>query len=728
MSGVTSVPPAPGTAAAPAPLPRATAPVARRWWRLGAVGGVLWLALWAILTVRVPIGPRIEPGQPSPLAVQASRTVTYISIWRTEQERSRAERDPATLVYQRDPTVPVQQRLHLLNLLQAIAQIRDDPTLDAAAASVSLAALSDSAVVIAPETSLVLATLPDETWEIVRRTAIELYDRAMSTSGYSITEDELTEIRERSLPYWASLSGDEQTRPLILWLSGTFLKANHVLDGAATAQAREQARAAVEPVTVRILQGESIVREGDVVTADVEEKLRAIDALQLTPSWSTVLGHGLIAAIVAALFTSYVALAQPPVWHDDRTLLLTVGLLLGTVLTGRWLTPLGPSWAAAFPLATIALLNAALFRRSAGIIVAVLSSLFVAFLADGQLSSAVAYLVGAVAGIFALRRGERSLHFVVAGLAVAGGMVVARTAFTLITAGQLDAATLARIGALGALNGALSAVLALGLYHIIGHISGMTTPLRLMELAHPAQPLLRRLIREAPGTYAHSVAVGNLAESAAEAIGADALLLRVGSYYHDIGKLVQPYFFSDNQSDGANPHQALAPDASAAIIIGHVSTGERMARAAGLPEPIVDLICTHHGSGVIKHFYHLALAADPAADAARFSYPGPRPRTREEGILMLADTVEATVRSKVQHGRVVATRDRVGGDGGQTLDELVESIIAERLASGQLDQCALTLADMQAIRRAFLVTLHGIYHPRVEYAPAPASGAAGGAS
>ena len=244
-----------------------------------------------------------------------------------------------------------------------------------------------------------------------------------------------------------------------------------------------------------------------------------------------------------------------------------------------------------------------------------------------------------------------------------------------------------------------------------------------MELAHPNQPLLRKLIREAPGTYYHSVSVGNLAESAAEAIEADALLLRVAAYYHDIGKTIRPYFFTDNQTDRENVHDDLDPRISAEIIADHVREGIKMAQAARLPQPIIDFIATHHGTSVIRNFYQIALQREDSVNVEDYRYPGPRPSTREQGILMLADSVEATVRSKAQHGKLLHTRAdeherlQARADGRQTLEDLVGSIIEERLRSGQLDDTPLTLRDLAQIKQAFVTSLQGIYHPRADYAP-----------
>ena len=225
---------------------------------------------------------------------------------------------------------------------------------------------------------------------------------------------------------------------------------------------------------------------------------------------------------------------------------------------------------------------------------------------------------------------------------------------------------------------------------------------------------------EAPGTYHHSMVVGNLAEVAAENIGADSLLTRVGAYYHDVGKLLRPYFFTDNQHDRSNVHDVLDAKTSASIIIDHVREGAKLAREHGLPQRVVDFIPQHHGTNLVSYFYQRALQEDEEADIEAFRYPGPKPQTREAAIMMLADGVEATVRAKAQAGKLRPARPEENGDvgAGQTIAEIVDQIVAERIAAGQLDEAPLTLHDISVIKESFVQTLQGIYHPRVDY-PAP---------
>lgn len=684
---------------------------------------VLAFALWGILALDTPDIPGLRTGFPSPISIQAGRSLSFESEWRTERERTRAESDAATIVYREDETLLISQRALLDDLLQTITQVRDDPALDRAAKEDRLTAMPNSTVVVSPTLASRISRLDDDEWSTVRRGSLDLYDRAVRENGYTINDQALDGLRRYSLPYWSSLLVPGENQDIALLFAGSFLKANQVIDEQATAERKKEAREAVKPVIVNILEGESIVRQGDLITPDVEEKLRALGLLETPRSWWKVAGNGLLAALFAAVFGVYLRLFQRPIWMSARSLFVTNGLLTLTALAAQVLLPASGPVPYAFPLAVAALLLAGLFDTGLALVTVALLSSLVAYMSNGQLALALTLLVGSMAGVFVFGKPQRTLTFLMAGTVVAVVTALASLAFTFLSASapRLDQMVLLVI--YGGVNGALSAILALGLYNLLGQVSGFVTPFQLMELGHPAQPLLRRLMREAPGTYYHSIAVGNLAESAAEAVGADALLLRVAAYYHDIGKVVRPYFFTDNQSDRENVHNDLDPQTSAAIIASHVTEGVKLARDARLPQPILDFIPTHHGTSIIKHFYQLALQQQDTVNVDDFRYPGPRPRTREQAILMLADTVEATVRSKAQHGSIISARDVVangngrGGGGKQTLEELVNSIVDERIHSGQLDESPLTMEDVAKIRQAFISTLQGIYHPRVEYTP-----------
>jgi putative nucleotidyltransferase with HDIG domain len=301
-------------------------------------------------------------------------------------------------------------------------------------------------------------------------------------------------------------------------------------------------------------------------------------------------------------------------------------------------------------------------------------------------------------------RGERLNSFLWAALAIAAVNGLLLSAFWLPFA-EAGAPSAADALLLALLNGTLSAAIALIGYFVLGNVFDVTTPLQLTELSRPTHPLLRQLLLKASGTYHHTILVSNMAERAAAAIGADALLVRVGAYYHDIGKTVRPYFFAENIMDETSPHEKLDPLTSAQIIISHVKDGLDLAQKYHLPYPIQDFIREHHGRSLVKYFYMQAQRqAGPNEHVAEedFRYPGPNPHSKETSILLLADTCEAAVRA-VRPG----TREE--------LEALVDRLIDERMMSGELDESDLTFADLQKVRSVFLQVLQGVHHPRIVY-------------
>ena len=292
---------------------------------------------------------------------------------------------------------------------------------------------------------------------------------------------------------------------------------------------------------------------------------------------------------------------------------------------------------------------------------------------------------------------------------------------------------LAQIGLMAAFNGGITAVLTFGSFNFLGGLFGITTHLQLLELAHPNQPLLYKLAREAPGTYHHSIVVSNLAESAVELVGGDPLFTRVAVLYHDIGKTLRPTFFIENQANRDNVHDELDPQQSARIIIDHVTDGVRLAQRARLPTRIVDIIKQHHGTTQIRYFYNKAVSLGDDVREEDFCYPGPKPQTKEAGVIMLADSVEAAVRAAAQSGKLDFADEpgHIGANGvngssgarngrqNSKLQQLVNQVIDDRVKSGQLNECDLTLRDIERTKATFVQVLDGIYHPRIEYPPAP---------
>jgi hypothetical protein len=309
-------------------------------------------------------------------------------------------------------------------------------------------------------------------------------------------------------------------------------------------------------------------------------------------------------------------------------------------------------------------------------------------------------------GVFVLRKAERLTSFFWAGAAIAGSGAVVAIAYRIIqpTADWIGVATL---GLASIINGIASASIGLIFHYYLSPFIGKTSHLQLIELSRPDNPLQQLLLRNAPGTYQHSLVLANLVEQAAETIGADATLSRVGALYHDIGKLLNPFFFIENQPPGnINPHNDLDPEASAATIIKHVPDGLELGHKYHLPKQILAFIAQHHGTTLTRYQYTRALELvgmdKEAVDADKFRYPGPRPATREIALLMLADTSEARMRAE-------KPKDEI------ELHELIKSVVKDKLDLGELDDTQLTLRDLDVITDSFTSSLRGVYHPRIEY-------------
>lgn len=255
------------------------------------------------------------------------------------------------------------------------------------------------------------------------------------------------------------------------------------------------------------------------------------------------------------------------------------------------------------------------------------------------------------------------------------------------------------------IGGILSGVFAMGILPFLESTFNEVTVLKLLELSNPNSPLLKKLLMEAPGTYHHSILVANLAELAAEEVGANAVIARVGAYYHDVGKTERPYFFGENLMGMENPHNKISPNLSASVIISHVKDGLELARKHNLPRVIQEIIAQHHGNTLVKYFYYtMKNNSDNLEDIKEddYRYPGPIPSSKEAGIVMLADSTEAAVRSIKEPNK-------------EKVDEMINNIINDKLATGQLNNCELTLKDLDKIRKCFMSSLNGMYHERVEY-------------
>ncbi len=679
-------------------------------------GVILGLVLGTILAVPLSRTSLIVTGQPSPVTLEAPRSISFSSEVRTRAEQTAAENQVAPQ-YRTDTDIPDQQRRALVAALDAIAQIRANPSLGVDGQVAGITTQSEPPMTAAQAQTVL--NFSDDEWQRIYDETRRLYDGVLNDRNNALTEEDVEELRERELPTTPDLPGvSEEQREIILHFVASFLKPNRFVDLAATERLRAEARTAVSPVQVSIARGQNVVRRGEIVTEEDFEALTELGLVRGAGGLLATMQMLLLGALTAWLFATYVNYCQETLWHNGRGLSVVGGLLAVALFAGRLMLPGWGEAPYAFPLATMSILITILFNGQLALVATLAIAPLIGLQHEQSVALGLTLALGSAAGSFTAQRARRTSQFAVVGLSVAVATALAALVFWVDASD--DANDLAQIMLFSVVNGGLASILALGVHHFLGRIAGVVTPLELMELSHPNQPLLRRLMREAPGTYHHSMVVGNLAEVAAENIGADSLLTRVGAYYHDVGKLLRPYFFTDNQHDRSNVHDVLDAKTSASIIIDHVREGAKLARDNGLPQRVVDFIPQHHGTNLVSYFYQRALQEDEEADIEAFRYPGPKPQTREAAIMMLADGVEATVRAKAQAGKLRPARPEENGDvgAGQTITEIVDQIVAERIASGQLDEAPLTLHDISVIKESFVQTLQGIYHPRVDY-PAP---------
>ncbi len=508
---------------------------------------------------------------------------------------------------------------------------------------------------------------------------------------------------------------------LISSLVAAYLRPTMVESAALTEEQRGRAALAVPEVTTTIAEGELIVGKGDTVDDAVVEALS-----YLTPRSAGIklesLGAIMIMAISgSAAFALFLRLWRPAEAASDRRLLLLASLVLLSILAARlWFEFALPDGAhesldLMLPLASGPVLVAALLSTGLGVTTGVLISVLVGLAAivlpDYSTAPAGAsalrplafFLTSSLGGVFAASRAQALAQYGLAGIAAGlSGFLVGASILLFDPARAVDQFGWLALAAL--VTAALVSVITIGAFSLLGALFGITTPMRLLELAQLQRPLLRRLQEEAPGTFHHSLLVATLAERAASLIGADPLLVRVGAYYHDIGKLHRPSMFIENQ-DGANPHDDLEPGESARIIMSHVTGGDDLARRDHLPPRIRDFILEHHGSRRVAFFYRKAAMSDPRVDPHDFTYLGPPPQSRETAIVMLADSCEAVVRASGEH-----ETERIG--------MLVDGVFDERLRERQLDHCDLTLSELRIISASFKQTLAGAHHQRIEYPPA----------
>jgi putative nucleotidyltransferase with HDIG domain len=660
---------------------------------------VLTAALTTILGFDIlPDEPlQVSAGELAPRDIAAPRAIDFVSVVRTTEARAaaRAAVEPQ-YDYTSENAIAIAEEQQLA-FERRVARI--DTTFAADLTADGRSSLLETAVSnlsdVARDT---LITLDAARWAAVRTEAARVLDATLRA------ELRDTAVAEARIGLSGRMAGglDGSERMLAAELISPLIVPNSSFSPENTALARDRAAEDVEDVRVQILQGEVIVREGTRIDEAQIEEIDALGLSEVAPDIASFAGWLLLAALVVVMLLSWVWRFRPKLWHRDNVLVLLGLLIVGATLALK-ITAGRPTLPFFLPTAAIAMLLAVLLDASIATIVMAFVAVIAGAVNGASLELTTYTFLGGMAGIVAVRRGDRLQVFLQAAVAVFIVNGLAVTVFSLL--GARDLRGILELWFASAAAGAGSGIAAVGSFAVLGSVFGILTVFQLLELANPSQPLLRRLLVETPGTYHHSLMVGNLAERAAEAIGADPLVTRVAAYYHDIGKLANPLGFIENQAGGENIHDQLDPEVSAGILKQHVVDGIDLAYKAKLPKALIAYIPQHHGTAIMSYFFARAReAAEPGVtvDDHKFRHSGPKPQTREAALIMLADGVEASVRS-------LAARDEA------SIRAMVSRIIEERTSDGQFDECDLTLRDLERIREAFVEQLLGMYHTRVAY-------------
>lgn len=535
-----------------------------------------------------------------------------------------------------------------------------------------------------------------------------LYARCVDLVAAALSEN-FTQSKEAAVAgdILSELSSYDYSSKLLSAVSvilNEYVRSNMVLDVDTIELNRQKARKEVEPVVYK--RGQNIVRAGEVVT---EAQLKMLDDLGMIKNhgtdFSMYVGIALMLVLLMGLAMVYLFSFERELLRNPSKIgLLSIIVILVVALS---LVVRGLS-TYLMPVTLGAMLTVLLIKPRLAMTISVLLSIVAGIISSAETGTFSATMYTVVqSSVFSSylcvaiinRRPNRTGVLIAGGTAGAANMFAVYTG-TLINSSNLQAAHMNAVWAAG--SGVLSAVLCIGIMPVLEWMFNLDTSSKLLELSSPNQPLLRRLLLEAPGTYHHSIVVANLAEAAASAIGANGLLARVGAYYHDIGKLKRPIYFRENQQSGENPHDRTDPRVSVAILTAHPIDGVQMAQRQRLPQSILDIILQHHGDAPTLYFYDKAIKQGMEVNVEDFRYSGPRPRTKESALVMLADTVEAAVRA-------------LPDSTPESVQKLVNKLIRDKLDDGQLDESPLTFKDVNLSTNAFLTVLMGVYHQRIEY-------------
>jgi len=641
----------------------------------------------------------LKLGDVSDQDVLAPYAITYKSEVLTDQMREAAVMDVPTRYSAADTNIARKQLERLRLALAYITTVRADSYSDVEGKLADLAALQD--IQLSQVTAAGILTLSDPRWQTIQQEAIVVLEQVMRNT----IRDTAIESYRQNVNNLVSLSLPEDQAAIVAELAAAFIAPNSFLSESMTELAKQEVFASVAPVSVSYATGETIIRRGEKVSAVDLEALQNFGLAEMETRWQDYASVGIYVALSACLIVIFFRRNQQ-LLQDFRSLFIIALLFIVYLAVARLVLPIHPLTPYIYPVAAYALIIAGLFGAETGLITVIPLILLSTYRHGNDMELILYYTFSSIFGVLIPRQEQRITGFMWVGLSVTASGAGIITIYRLLDSETTGLILLTFLG-IALLNGMITAGFTVLAQSVLAPLLGQTTPLQLLELSRPDHPILEYLLRNAPGTYQHSLQVANLAEQAAERIDADSLLTRVGALYHDIGKVKNSQFFVENQVPGQlDTHENIDAVQSATIIIHHVTEGLNLARSHKLPRRIQNFITEHHGTFKTRYQWTQAVNA-VGGDTSQleendFKYNGPRPQSRETALVMLADGCEARVR---------AMRPPNEDD----LRTLIKETVDTCLTAGQLDDTPLTLKDLNVIIDSFAATLKGIYHPRIEY-------------
>jgi hypothetical protein len=648
---------------------------------------------------------QLQVNQISPQDVAAPSSISYESQISTERAREQAARLVSSVYSRPDPNVAREQQVVASQVFAYLDAVRVDPHLAVAQKLDFIQAINPVSFTL--EEAAAILNLDEALWADAKQEVDAILNEVMRSE---IKETDLPGVRFR-LGLRVSPDVPDQEAQVILSIVEELTRPNSFIDEARTEEKRQEARIAAPPAIVSFEKNEVVIRAGERIDELDIEALAQLGLHESTTSWQNYLSTFLWLSLLVFCTSLYLVRYNYHILKSTHKVGVLFVISLIFVLVIRVMVPNQELLPYAVPIAALTMIIAGTLDPQLAMIVTLMMGLIQGYIAGNVFEFTVYVSITGLIVSLSVKQMAQVNTILWAGLYAAISNVfiillfrVFEFDFSLISTNTL-LTVLAQAGN-GILSGVVSAGLAVIAFLIIGNWTDVITHIQLIELSRPTQPLLEELLRRAPGTYHHSLLVSNLAEQAATRIGANVVLCRVGAYYHDVGKMIRPYFFTENQTPGVSLHDNLDPETSAQILISHVTDGLALAKKHNLPPVLRSFIAEHHGKEVTGYFYHKALEEaggdETQVDKTRYTYPGPTPQSKETAILMLADASEATVRS-VQPGSA------------EEIDKIVRKTISDRMKSGQFDECGLTMGDFEQIRIAFNDVLQGVTHQRIRY-------------